>query len=391
MTKAKAVRQPRGDDNEETKTQETQPELAPAVSTESEMSTGSIQELIESLTNSQRAIVQQLAKLTAGTSNNTSDPNQHSTRKFSTKNIRLEKFDPDHKLYLIDSGIKRWLERFDSELEFELKEQQIRLPNDELKKVVLFRFLKGRAQDYTTESSREFKAMTYEQVKTHLTNYFTRHLSQAKKNGMIQWTKRRENELADSYMGRLVTIADSMPEGRAFYEDLVLDTFVDRADPRFAGAMHFELEKLEGKTFDEKRNAMIRMLEAYTINDRRKKNEDKPNNKRPHQTGNAFQANKRPKKDYRDFTCWFESNGVKCEGKGHSAKYHRMYFSDVPKLTSEMIAKRKEELKREREQKPFAKNVTNVTPQAEQNPSSESEQEQDIDIRVDDDSDVEIP
>ena len=153
MTKAKTARQPQGDDNEETKTQEVQPELAPAISTESELSTGSIQERIEFLTNSQRAIVQQLAQLTAGTPSNTSGPNQHSTKKFSTKNIRLEKFDPDHKLYLIDSGIKRWLERFDNELEFELKEQQIQLPNDELKKVVLFRFLKGRAQDYTTESS----------------------------------------------------------------------------------------------------------------------------------------------------------------------------------------------------------------------------------------------
>jgi hypothetical protein len=151
------------------------------------------------------------AAMATETPASTSQQTDSSRNKFNTKNLKIEKFNPESQKGLIDYGFGRWLEQFDRELSFEFKIQGV-TPDEELKKMTLYRFMRGRAANYTRQMASTFVSYSYEQVTKKLRENYMRIMSREKKNGLIQWTKRKEGEEADEYMARLITIADSMPE-----------------------------------------------------------------------------------------------------------------------------------------------------------------------------------
>ena len=299
----------------------------------------------------------------------TNDPGK--VRTFSTKNIKIEKFCPDTQRNLIDYGLTRWLEHFNRELEFELKAQHFP-HDDEIKKMTLFRFMKGKAADYTRQMARTFQDMTYPEVETQLKEKYTRIMSREKRDQLIQLRKRKDGEESDEYLSRLITIADSMPEGRSSYEDIVLGTFIKRADSRYSGQMRYELTKMERghATFDDKCTMLLRMLEAYTEDENRSKADRRPNHHRPYKRPDARALHTSADEKFKDAVCTFKWKGKECGTKGHTFWYHRRFFPKVPKLTQADIDKRRAQIQRSKETTTGnAHSATNASPAKRHKPA----------------------
>jgi hypothetical protein len=269
-------------------------------------------------------------------------------KRLSTKNIKIEKFSPDRKRYLVDYGLSRWMEQFDRELDFEFRSQGV-VEDDDTRKMALFRYMDGKAADYARQMAASFDNMNYAEVQNNLRERFQRKVSKESRDAMIQHKRRWEKEEPDEYLARLITTADSMPDGRAPYEELVLGTFVRHANPKHTGQMRFELMRLETQhaSFDSKCDTLLRMLEALTEderNQRRSTPHEEPKRKRT-EKGRAYHTAAEDK--FQNEICEYENNGSRCGGKGHNTWYHRKFFPNMPRVTPADIAQRKAQFQRQ--------------------------------------------
>ena len=148
----------------------------------------------------------------AARSSTESSGSQNGSTKFSTKNMKIEKFDPESNKRLMDYGLTRWLEQFNRELEFEFKAQSVE-DDEDIKKMTLYRYMKGKAATYVRQMAATFSDMTYCEVQNQLKEKYKKNISVDKRQRMIANCRRHEGEDGDDYLTRLITIADSMPEG----------------------------------------------------------------------------------------------------------------------------------------------------------------------------------
>lgn len=304
-------------------------------------------------------------------------------KKFSLKNIKIEKFAPEKNKQLVDHGITRWLQQFNREIDFELRIQDADI-DDETRKMTLYRFMSGKAATFVRQMATSFDSMSYDEVQHKLKEKYKKTVSADKRLRMISNCKRKEGEDFDEYLTRMITIADSMPEGRTPYEPAIIASLIRHADPRHTGQLRVEHARVEQQDFDSQCETLLRTLSALTEDENHKRSERESSTKRK-SDASAYAAYQTPADArYKDAICEYTLEGKKCGTKGHTTSYHQKFFPQQTQVSQADIVQRRARIIANKKAKIDGKDARaaaamgpkeEVSPSSDEESTSEPEQE----------------